>query len=65
MATKKLRKLSGSRVAIFKIKNRQGYAALCMNHLTEGRSPVQAFYRMAKAVKRAGYELTGKIRRLK
>jgi len=30
---------------------------------TEGRSPVQAFERMAKALKRKGYELTGKASR--
>ncbi len=57
------RKLSGGRVSIFKIENRRGYAALCMQNLTEGRSPVQAFQRMAKALKRKGYELTGKVPR--
>ncbi len=39
-------------VKIFKIKNRKGYAALCAGHLTEGRSPQQAFSRMVKAVRR-------------
>ena len=59
MAKKSLRKLSTGNVTIFKIKNRRGYAALCLKNLTEGRTPVQAFYRMVKAVRRAGYELTG------
>ena len=56
---KSLRKLASGKVKIFKIGNRAGYAAICFNHLTEGRSPVQAFSRMVKAVKRAGYELKG------
>ncbi len=61
MAKKNLKKLSSSKVIIFKIKNRRGYAAIVLNNLTEGRSPVEAFNRMLKAVKRAGYELSGKV----
>ena len=57
----KLKKLTSSKVSIFKIKNRRGYAAICLNNLTEGVSPVQAFYRMVKAVKRTGYLLQGKV----
>ena len=56
---KTLKKLAASKVTIFKIKNRRGYAAIAFNNLTEGRSPVEAFNRMAKAVKRAGYALAG------
>ena len=63
MIKKMLRKLSAGKVAIFKITNRRGYAAICMQNLTEGKSPVQAFQRMAKALKRKGYELTGKVPR--
>jgi len=59
MAKKPLKKLSGGRVCIFKIRNRRGYAAICMNNLTEGSSPAQAFARMAKAVKRLGFALAG------
>ncbi len=59
MAAKKLKKMRAGKVQIFKIRNRRGYAAICMKNLTEGRTPVQAFYRMVKAVKRAGYDLTG------
>ena len=59
MAKKNFKKLNAGRVSIFKIKNRRGFAALCMNHLTEGGSPVQAFDRMAKAVKRSGFLLAG------
>lgn len=58
---KNLRKLSSSKVKIFKIKNRRGYAAIAFSNLTEGRSPVEAFNRMAKAVKRDGYALSGKV----
>lgn len=61
MAKKNLKKLNSGRVTIFKIKNRRGYAALCMNNLTEGRSPAQAFERMAKAVKRCGFLLAGSV----
>lgn len=61
MAKKNLKKLSTSKISIFKIKNRRGYAAIALGNLTEGRSPVEAFNRMAKAVKRAGYEFSGKI----
>lgn len=58
---KNLKKLSTSKVTIFKIKNRAGYAAIALNNLTEGRTPVQAFNRMVKAVKRVGFDLSGKV----
>lgn len=63
MANKILKKLSTGRVSMFKIKNRRGFAAICMNNLTEGRSPAEALARMAKAVKRKGFELAGKVPR--
>lgn len=59
MAKGRLKKLAAGKVTIFKIRNRRGYAAICMGNLTEGRTPVQAFYRMVKAVKREGFELSG------
>ena len=40
------------KIKIFKIKNRHGYAAISNNHLTEGKTPEQAKYRMLKALKR-------------
>ncbi len=61
MPKKVLKKISSSKVEIFKIRNRRGYAAVCMKNLTEGRTPVQSFYRMVKAVKRSGFVLTGKV----
>ena len=65
MAAKNLKPLSSKQVSIFKLKNRRGFAALCMSHLTEGRSPVQAFERMIKAVKRSGYQIAGNAPKLK
>ncbi len=58
MAKKPLKKLSTSKVCTFKIRNRRGYAALCMGNLTEGNTVGIALARMAKAVKRMGYLLS-------
>ncbi len=58
MAKKILKKLSAGKVETFKIRNRRGYAALCMGNLTEGNTPAIAMARMAKAVKRMGYLLS-------
>ncbi len=41
-----------AKVKIFKMKNRRGFAALCCNHLTEGKTRQQAKDRMDKALKR-------------
>ena len=38
---------------IFKIKNRNGYAAICEGHLTEGTTQPQALARMVKALSRS------------
>jgi hypothetical protein len=40
------------KIKLFKIKNRTGYAALCCEHLTEGRTREQAKARMEKALRR-------------
>jgi len=37
---------------IFKIKNRKGYAAICADCLTEGKSSQEAYDRMVKALRR-------------
>lgn len=39
-------------VKIFKMKNRKGYAALCNDCLTEGKTKNEAYDRMVKAIKR-------------
>ena len=40
-------------VEIFKIKNRVGFAAVCCQHLTEGKTPQEAYDRMVKALRRS------------
>lgn len=57
MAVKKLKRVKVSQVRVFKIKNRRGFAGLCMDHLTEGSSKPQALARMKKALRRSGYDL--------
>ena len=49
-------KIGHLKVSIFKIKNRQGYAAVCFEHLTEGTTPQEAYDRMAKALRRTTKE---------
>jgi len=53
-------KIGRKRVSVFKMKNRQGYAALCDEHLTEGSSAVQALDRMEKALARTARKTAGK-----
>lgn len=56
MAKKRaLKPVQRSKVRIFRIANRRGYAALCCNNLTEGATPFKAYCRMQKAVKRMGF----------
>lgn len=40
------------KVVVFRMKNRNGYAAICDNHLTEGKSEAEALSRMEKALLR-------------
>lgn len=46
------------KVQIFKIRNRQGYAAICFDHLTEGKSAQEAYDRMLKALRRSNNKET-------
>jgi len=46
-------KIGHLKVQIFKIKNRRGYAAVCFEHLTEGKTPQEAYERMVKALRRS------------
>jgi hypothetical protein len=41
-----------AQIIVFKIKNRSGYAAVCNEHLTEGKSKEEALDRMNKALNR-------------
>ncbi len=45
-------KIGEKSVKIFNIKNRAGFAALCDDHLTEGKTPEEAYDRMVKAINR-------------
>jgi len=54
---KEFKKIPSAKVKIFKISNRRGYAAVCLNNLTEGSTAYQTYRRMMKAVRRQGYEL--------
>jgi hypothetical protein len=44
--------MTANKITVFKIANRSGYAAVCQDHLTEGKSKQEALDRMAKALKR-------------
>ena len=53
------RKIGHLEVTVFKIKNRSGYAAVCFEHLTEGKTPELAYERMVKALRRTNRKETG------
>lgn len=58
-APKKMKKIGRSKVAVFKIRNRRGWAAICLQNLTEGPSAEQAIRRLKHPLRRMGYELSG------
>lgn len=39
-------------VTIFRMKNRNGYAAICNDCVTEGKTEEEAYDRMVKAIRR-------------
>ncbi len=45
-------KIGHLKVYMFKIKNRSGYAAVCCDHITEGKTKEEAYDRMVKALRR-------------
>ena len=45
-------KIGDRNVKIFKMKNRKGYAALCDDCITEGKTKMEAYDRMVKAIRR-------------
>lgn len=65
MAKTNLKKISVSKIKIFKINNRNGYAAVCLNNLTEGNTTYQVYDRMLKALKRKGIGIKSKPTNLK
>ena len=44
--------MAPKKITVFKIKNRSGYAAVCSEHLTEGKNKEEVLARMLKALKR-------------
>jgi len=54
----KLKKISKSKIQLLKLRNRKGYAAICLNNLTEGATPSQALERLKNPLKRMGFELS-------
>ena len=52
---REFKKLNWAKAKIFDIQNRKGYGCLCLNNLTEGKTPLEAYLRMQKAVKRNGF----------
>jgi len=57
--------IDARRLKIFKIKNRRGYACIFSNHLTEGKSIVEAYDRMLKALRRSKIKVNTNISNLK
>ncbi len=53
----KLKKISKGKIQIIKLRNRRGYAAICLNNLTEGLTPGQAIARLKNPLKRIGFEV--------
>jgi len=54
-----LKKIGHLKVEIFEIKNRAGFAAVCFEHLTEGKTPQEAYERMVKALRRSNRKQAG------
>ena len=55
---KPLKKISAKQVQVFKVRNRRSYAAICMDNLCEGDTPLEAICRLYHPLRRMGYELT-------
>jgi hypothetical protein len=63
MKVRALRKVAASQIMVFRIRNRKGYAAICLGNLTEGRSPAQAVSRLKHPLRRMGYALPSQFAR--
>ena len=64
MTTRALRPISASCITVFKLKNRRGYAAICLKNLTEGRTPAQTVARLKHPLRRAGFALPSRLPRV-
>ena len=54
-------KVNVKKIKIFKMKNRKGYAAICLDRLTEGSTLHLTYDRMIKALKRGKIEVSGRV----
>jgi|WetSurMetagenome_2_1015567.scaffolds.fasta_scaffold717409_2 hypothetical protein len=52
-------KIGHLEIKLFKIRNRNGYAAICCDHLTEGKTEQEAYDRMVKALRRTEKKTSG------
>ena len=57
MRSRTLRTIIASQIKVFRIRNRRGYAAVCLENLTEGRTAPQAVSRLKHPLWRLGYAL--------
>ncbi len=57
MVSSKLKRLPKNQIRVIKLRNRKGYAAICLNNLTEGSTPAQAIVRLRYPLRRMGFEL--------
>ena len=57
-----LKSIPATEVQVFKLRNRRGYAAICLDNLTEGKTAAQAVERLANPLKRMGMTLKGRVR---
>ena len=64
MPTRTLPPIRANQITVFKIKNRSGYAAICLKNLTEGRTPAQAVARLKHPLRRLGFALPARLPRV-
>lgn len=57
--TRRIMAIGVKKIKIFRIQNRKGYAAICLDHLTEGKTLYEVYGRMLKALKRNRIEVKG------
>ena len=56
-------KISNKSVKTIKLRNRKGYAAICGDCLTEGKTQQEAIDRMVKAINRVEKKMKSKLKR--
>ena len=61
MKARRLTPVTARQLVVFKIKNRRGYAAICLHHLTEGRTAAQAVARLVHPLRRVGRSLPRRL----